>query len=123
MTDNKIISNYIQNHKENVKSLYADIQQKSLKQKEYVINKLNAQRKEPDTYEIHKSGFVKTKNRDKAKPKFKEIKVLGDEDDKILTKHGCYHKSALKKKRKFYNHFLLQETNDDCHSNSVSSNP
>ncbi|RZC42159.1 rve domain containing protein, partial [Asbolus verrucosus] len=96
LSNNRIISNYIQNHKDKVKTLYSTIKEKSQKRKECIINKLNSDRQDPESYKPGNPVYIKTKERNKAKPKFSESKIILDNDKKLITHQGIYHKSNVK---------------------------
>jgi hypothetical protein len=109
MTDTKIISNYIQQHKEKVQTLYADIKEKTQTKKEQIVDKLNATREEPKTFIPGHSAYISTKERNKAKPKFISSKILANNDKKLKTRQGTYHKATVKEPRKFSTGSLLQD--------------
>jgi hypothetical protein len=100
LNDRRIISNYIQQHKENVKTLYNNIQQKSANKKEQIINNQNANRQDPEPYTPNQTAYIKTKARNKAYPKFVKTKVITDLDKKLTTQQGIYHKNHVKRNRK-----------------------
>jgi hypothetical protein len=109
MTDTKIINNYIQQHKEKVQTLYADIKEKTQTKKEQIVDKLNATREEPKTFIPGHSAYISTKERNKAKPKFISSKILANNDKKLKTRQGTYHKATVKEPRKFSTGSLLQD--------------
>lgn len=99
LTDSKIISNYIQNHKESTKFLYDQIKSKNQSQKEKLINKLNTNRNDPIVYEPGDNVYIQSKERNKSKPKFIKSKTINNQDKKLDTECGTYHKSIIKKPR------------------------
>ena len=119
MTDIKIVSDYVQNHKEKTKLLYDLIKNKNSKIKEQVISKRNETREDPVPYEPNKIVYSKTKNRNKLDSKFRKLDLIKDDKDKIVTKQGTYHKSITKKPRKVHEKSLLQ---DDDSSTDNSTN-
>lgn len=118
LTDSKIISNYIQNHKENTKILYNKIKIKNQSNKEKLINKLNISRNDPKTYEPGDNAYIATKQRNKANPRFSSSKIINDQNKKLITERGTYHKSTIKMPRQIYNNdinSLQEQQNDDSY--------
>jgi hypothetical protein len=107
MTDTKIICNYIQQYKEKVQTLYADIKEKTQTKKEKIID--NATREKPKTFIPGHSAYISTKERNKAKPKFISNKILANNDKKLKTRQGTYHKVTIKEPRKFSTGCVLQD--------------
>jgi hypothetical protein len=99
ITDNTIISNYVQQHKEKVKTLYENIKENTSTKKEQLINKINTNRDDSKTFI---AGHL-------AKPKFVSSKILSDNDKKLNTQQGTYHKSTIKKPSKYNKDPLLQK--------------
>lgn len=97
LNDHLIISNYVQNHKENTKLLYNKIQEKNAQVKEKIIAKRNENREEPPNFENQKIAYIKTKARSKDLPKFKKVNVKGQTKIKLITPKGSYHKSCARK--------------------------
>jgi hypothetical protein len=115
MTDTKIISNYIQQHKEKVQTLYADIKEKTQTKKEQIIDKLNATREEPKTFIPGHSAYISTKERNKAKPKFISSKILANNDKKLKTRQGTVMNAV-------FIHFILLPSRKLFTLNSTNSN-
>lgn len=105
--NNKIISNYIFNHKNKMKILYKAINEKSHANKEKVISKVNENREELPN--IPSQVFVKNVQKQrKTKDKYKKetIKEI-DRDKKVAriktkhkNKHEKIHLSKIKRPRK-----------------------
>jgi hypothetical protein len=110
LTDGKIISNYIQNHKEKTNIIYNQIKEKLNNNKEILISKLNENRETPKEFKTNDPAYITTKERNKAKPKFIKTNVLSDQNDKLVTHRGTYHKSATKNPRKIHQKALFQRT-------------
>jgi hypothetical protein len=121
LNDRRIISNYIQQHKENVKTLYNNIQQKSANKKEQIINNQNANRQDPEPYTPNQTAYIKTKARNKAYPKFVKTKVITDLDKKLTTQQGIYHKNHVKRNRKTNKENLSLQPNSQ--NGNSSQNP
>ena len=117
LSDKNIITDYIQNHKDKVKLLCDNIKRTSENKKEHIIQNLNAKREEPVTYKPNETVYVKTKNRNKAKPKFNQTFAIADNSNKLTTKQGAYHKSCIKKPRKTYPQKTSFQVHDDSSQN------
>lgn len=101
LTDEKIVSNYVQKHKEWVKCLY-DLVKTKIETNKKNIKRLNQNRDDPSTFSEKEKPYVNNKERNKAKSKFSESKIISETEQKLVTNQGTYHKSAVKKPRKQY---------------------
>lgn len=110
LTETRLLTDYVQKHKERTKALYNQIKTRNIEIKEKRISKLNENRDEPPSYDSKETAFIKTKSRNKALPKFSASKIINEQDKKITTEQGTYHKSAVKKPRKIYTKKLLQDS-------------
>lgn len=120
LTDTLVLSQYIQDHKERTKTLYDQIKNKNSEVKRKIISDLNKDREDPVKYGTNETAYIQTKSRGKALPKFVASEIIKDDDKKLITKKGTYHKSIVKKPRNFYGKPLLQ---DDSSSERRNDNP
>lgn len=100
LTDEYLISEYINERKIRLKTLYQHIFDKTVQQKEKVIGNRNETRENPTVYTEGQEIFVKNREatRNKSKPRFVKHSVNKDLGNKILiTKNRTIHKSKVKK--------------------------
>lgn len=76
--DKILINNYLNDHKEKVKLMYSNINQKLIENKEKVITKLNANRDDPEIFEPDSKVFVKKHIRQKNANKFHKSTNITD---------------------------------------------
>lgn len=112
LNDHLILSTYVQDHKQLTKKLYQEIHDKNKQTKEKIIEKRNENRSDPPEYTNQKSVYIKTKLRDKKLPKFKKCNLISDDNIKLKTKSGTYHKSTARKPRQTKRNTLLQDAED-----------
>lgn len=101
-----ITSDYIEKHRNIMKSMYNQIKQNIETKKDKTISKLNESRREPDIFEADENVYIKNSNRNKLAPRYtKELtsKDLGPTVE-IFKRSGHqgdkYHKAFIKRKPK-----------------------
>ena len=95
----KLLNNYIHEHRELTKEIYKKLNEQLILQKERTISNRNKIRQDPLNYEKDATVYRKlTSNiRNKLTPKFGKEKVVDDKGIKIKTTHRKYHKQNLKR--------------------------
>lgn len=111
LNDEIIVSNYIQKHKEQAEDLYRNIQSINARTKELIITKRNEKRQDPPEFLKSDVVYIKTKARGKDQPKFKKATIEKEDQIKLITNKGTYHKS-LARKPKVKKKSNFQENND-----------
>lgn len=111
----KLINNYIQEHRDTTKEIYKTLNEKLSQQKEHLIERHNERqdRHDPLTYEPNADAYRKitTKTRNKLNPRFTKEKVTRNKNIKIKTTCNVLHKQNLKRPRSNKKQ-LLQEPPD-----------
>lgn len=99
--DQLLVSNYIDNHKEKIKVLYAQINEKLVDGKEKIIGKINENRDTPDIFTPEQNVYVKKHIRQKHADKFAKPSKLISVNTKRKTaktdSHEKVHLSNIKR--------------------------
>lgn len=114
LTETRIISNYVQHHKDITKDLYANIHRKNSETKQNQIDKINKKRIDPPDFNNQQVAYIRTKARLKQAPKYRQFNVVKDNGKYLKTSHGLYHKRlARRPKPKRNKANLLQVPQDE----------
>lgn len=121
----KLINNYIQEHREATREIYKQINDRLITQKENIINYHNQNRHEPLNYEENSDAYRKitTLNRNKLNPKFSKEKISRNKGVKVRTSNKkVLHKQNLKRP-KINKQKLLQDSTNPPDTGPSSSQP
>lgn len=99
LSDEQIVSEYLEKHVHNIKTLNKIVNENNQKGKRN-LEKINTDRKDPKPYDIERPVYLENNQRNKILPKFKNITSTEDDDYKIKTSRHAYHKSKIKPERK-----------------------
>lgn len=102
-TNQKFITNYLNEHKTRVNDIYEFVHNKVVSDKEKIINQRNESLSEPEPYLTKNNDeiLVDQNPRNKSKPKYKKHKIISESKYKVKTdQNKTYHKYEIKPLRR-----------------------
>ena len=92
-----LYTNYISQHKKITEEIYKNLNKQISKNKETTLDRRNLNRSNALTYEPGMQAYHKTRERNKANPRFKTHEITNDNRITIDTPTNTYHKNNLRK--------------------------
>lgn len=103
ISDEQLINNYCEQHKDYVNTINTRIRDEIEKQKDKTITKANEKREEPMDIQPDTDIYVKNPGYSKARPMFSQRRVISQDSPlHVTTNKGRVHKQQIKRKRKTY---------------------
>lgn len=97
LTLEKLTSDYMEKHANNIKILYEIIKENNEKSKD--LTKVNSNRNDPPEINVEENVFLKDRPRNKLSPLYRKIQPKSNRGIKIKTQKTTYHKRSLKPQR------------------------